>query len=39
MNLDLIEIMNIVVVTANWLFRFFKHFCGLFKTFNDFFSL
>ena len=35
MNLDLVEIMNIVVVAANWVFRLFKHLFELFKTFNS----
>ena len=37
MNLDLAEIMNIVVVAANWVFRLFKHLFELFKTFIKFF--
>lgn len=39
MNLDPAEIIYIIVVTANWVFRFFKHFSEFFKTFNKFFSL
>ena len=37
MNLDLVKIMNIVVVTANRVFRLFKHLFELFKTFDKFF--
>ena len=33
MNLDLVEIINIVVVAANWVFRLFKHLFELLKTF------
>ena len=32
MNLDLVQIINIVVVAANWVFRLFKHLFELFKT-------